>query len=138
MNLVSSLNQTRLQFCRSQSLTLLYHMTLTSRCRRLSTAPKKGRLMRKPFSRRRFPTLCRYSSETWISFLQHESCFIAEPDSPPVLQVPAPYSVAPSDPSKPMPTSQYCAKVRTSDAKAVFMETVSDCLCRYSSETWDI
>jgi hypothetical protein len=40
MNLDSSLNQTRLQFCRSQPLTLLHHRTLASRCRRLSTAPK--------------------------------------------------------------------------------------------------
>ena len=51
---------------------------------------------------------------TAISFLQHESWFIAEPDSPPVLQVPAPYSVAPSYPCKSLPTSQYCANVRTS------------------------
>jgi hypothetical protein len=51
---------------------------------------------------------------TPISWLQHESRFIAEPDSPPVLQVPAPYSVAPSDPCKSIPTSQYCAKVRRS------------------------
>ena len=50
---------------------------------------------------------------TAISFLQHESWFIAEPDSPPVLQVPAPYFVAPSDRCKLMPTSQYCVKVRT-------------------------
>jgi hypothetical protein len=49
-------------------------------------------------------------------FLQHESWFVAEPDLPPVLQVPAPYFVAPSDSCKSMPTSQYCAKVRTSGA----------------------
>jgi hypothetical protein len=35
---------------------------------------------------------------TAISFLQHESWFIAELDSPPVYQVQVPYSVAPSDP----------------------------------------
>ena len=51
---------------------------------------------------------------TAIFFLQRESRFIAEPDSPPVLQVPAPYSVAPSDPCNSMMTSQYCAEVRTS------------------------
>ena len=74
-----------------------------------------------------------------ISFLQHESWFIAEQDSPPVLHVvPAPYSVAPSDPCKSMATSHYCAKVRTSGAYAIFTETVSDCLCRYSSQIWDI
>ena len=76
---------------------------------------------------------------TAISFLQHESWFIAEPDLPPVLQVPAPYTVAPLDPRKSVLTSQYCAKVRTSGGCiAVFTETVSDFLCRYSSETWDI
>ena len=53
---------------------------------------------------------------TAISYRQHESWYIAEPDSPPVLQVTAPYSDAPSYPCKSMPTSQYCAKVRTSGA----------------------
>jgi len=52
---------------------------------------------------------------------------------------PNPYSVVPLDPCKSRPRSQYCAKVRTSGGcVAVFTETVSDCLCRYSSETWDI
>jgi hypothetical protein len=38
-----------------------------------------------------------------------------------------------------MSTSQYCAKVRTSGGCiTVCMETVSDCLCRYSSETWEL
>jgi hypothetical protein len=63
---------------------------------------------------------------TTISFLQHESWFIAEPDSPPVLQVLAPYPVAPSDPCKSMPTSQYSAKVRTFGAQPVFTETAFD------------
>ena len=54
---------------------------------------------------------------TAISFLQLESEFIAEPDFPTVLQVPAPYSVAPSDPCKSMPTSQYSAKVRMFGAR---------------------
>jgi hypothetical protein len=54
-----------------------------------------------------------------ISFLQHESWFIAEPDSPPVLQVPAPYSVTPSDPWKSMPTCQYllCPPLACSTAR---------------------
>jgi hypothetical protein len=70
---------------------------------------------------------------TAISCLQHE------PDSPPVLQVPAPYSVAPLEPWKSMPTSLCCAKVRASGGcVAVFRETVYDYLCRYSSETRDI
>ena len=75
---------------------------------------------------------------TAISFLQHECRFIAEPDSSPILQVPVPYFVAPSGPCKSMTTSQYSAKVRTSGAKAVFTETVFNCLYRYSSEIWDI
>ena len=37
---LTPLNQTRLQFYKSQPLTLLHHGTLESRCRRLSTAPK--------------------------------------------------------------------------------------------------
>ena len=53
---------------------------------------------------------------TAISYLRHESWYIAEPNSPPVLQVTAPYSAAPLDPCKSMPTSEYCAKVRTSGA----------------------
>jgi hypothetical protein len=69
---------------------------------------------------------------TAISFLQHESWFMTESDSPPVLQVPALYSVAPSDVSV-LRQSKYVWRVQ-----AVFTETVSDCLCRYSSETWDI
>ena len=44
-------------------------------------------------------------TSTAISFVQHESGFIGEPDSPPFLQIPVPYSVAPSDPCKSMPTS---------------------------------
>jgi hypothetical protein len=58
MNLDSSLNQTHMQFCRSHLLTLLHHRTLASKCRHLSAVPKKGRLARKPFSRRRFLTVC--------------------------------------------------------------------------------
>ena len=65
---------------------------------------------------------------TAISFLQHESWFIDDSDSPSVLQVPAPYSVAPSDPWKSMLTSQYCAKVSRFHWDYFW-------LCRYSSET---
>ena len=52
---------------------------------------------------------------------------------------PALYAVATSDPCKSMPTSQYCAKIRTSvGCVSRFHKDVSDCLRRYWLETWEI
>jgi hypothetical protein len=75
MNLDSSLNHTRLQFCRSQPLTLLHHRILGNRCRRISTAPKQGRQARNPFFTKTVSDcLCRYSSETWDSWCCFSCC----------------------------------------------------------------